>query len=80
MHPMQDLFLESFSYELQLDMHSYLHKKFILAKSGCYIYWVSYPTTLTKMHHVSTPMASRKSAALVMRPRRNSPLGRSQLT
>jgi hypothetical protein len=36
MHPMQDLFLESFSYELQLDMHSYLHKNFILAKSGCY--------------------------------------------
>jgi hypothetical protein len=29
-------FLESFSYKLQLDMHSYLHKKFILAKSGCY--------------------------------------------
>jgi hypothetical protein len=29
-------FLESFSYELQLDMHSYLHKNFILAKSGCY--------------------------------------------
>jgi hypothetical protein len=44
MHPIQDLFLESFSYELQLDMHSYLHKNFILAKSGCYIqalaqYW-----------------------------------------
>jgi hypothetical protein len=38
MHPIQDLFLESFSYELQLDMHSYLHKKnFILAKSGCYM-------------------------------------------
>jgi hypothetical protein len=37
MHPIQDLFLESFSYELQLDMHSYLHKNFILAKSGCYI-------------------------------------------
>jgi hypothetical protein len=36
MHPRQDLFLESFSYELQLDMHSYLHKNFILAKSGCY--------------------------------------------
>jgi hypothetical protein len=36
MHPIQDLFLESFSYELQLDMHSYLHKNFILAKSGCY--------------------------------------------
>jgi hypothetical protein len=32
MHPIQDLFLESFSYELQFDMHfymhSYLHKKF----------------------------------------------------
>jgi hypothetical protein len=40
MHPMQDLSLESFSYELQFDMHfymhSYLHKIFILVKSGCY--------------------------------------------
>jgi hypothetical protein len=40
MHPIQNLFLESFSYELQFDMHfymhSYLHKKFILVKSGCY--------------------------------------------
>jgi hypothetical protein len=32
MHPRQDLFLESFSYELQLDMHSYLHKKFYSCK------------------------------------------------
>jgi hypothetical protein len=35
------LFLESFSYELQFDMnfymHSYLHKNFILVKSGCYM-------------------------------------------
>jgi hypothetical protein len=42
MHPIQDLFLESFSYELQFDMHfymhSYLHKIFILVKSGCYTY------------------------------------------
>jgi hypothetical protein len=38
MHPIQDLFWESFSYELQFDMHSYLHKTFILAKSGCYSY------------------------------------------
>jgi hypothetical protein len=41
MHPMQDLSLESFSYELQFDMHfymhSYLHKIFILVKSGCYM-------------------------------------------
>jgi hypothetical protein len=40
MHPIQDLFLESFSYELQFDMHfymhSYWHKIFILVKSGCY--------------------------------------------
>jgi hypothetical protein len=40
MHPIQDLFLESFSYEIQFDMHfymhSYLHKIFILVKSGCY--------------------------------------------
>jgi hypothetical protein len=25
MHPIQDLFLESFSYELQFDMHFYMH-------------------------------------------------------
>jgi hypothetical protein len=31
-----NFFLESFSSELQFDMHSYLHKIFILAKSGCY--------------------------------------------
>jgi hypothetical protein len=41
MHPIQDLFLESFSYVLQFDvhfyMHSYLHKNFILVKSGCYM-------------------------------------------
>jgi hypothetical protein len=38
---MQDLSLESFSYELQFDMHfymhSYLHKFFILVKCGCSI-------------------------------------------
>jgi hypothetical protein len=36
MHPIQDLFLESFSYELQFDMHfymhSYLHKKIYSCK------------------------------------------------
>jgi hypothetical protein len=36
MHPIQDLFLESFSYELQFDMHfymhSYLHKFFYSCK------------------------------------------------
>jgi hypothetical protein len=36
MYPIQDLFLESFSYELQFDMHfymhSYLHKKFYSCK------------------------------------------------
>jgi hypothetical protein len=40
MHPIQDLFLESFSYILQFDMHFYMHsnvdKNFILVKSGCY--------------------------------------------
>jgi hypothetical protein len=38
MHPIQDLFLESFSYALQFDMHSYVGKNFILVKSGCYIF------------------------------------------
>jgi hypothetical protein len=42
MHPIQDLFLESFSYVLQFDMHFYMHsyvdKNFILVKSGCYIW------------------------------------------
>jgi hypothetical protein len=40
MHPIQDLFLESFSYVLQFGMHfymdSYVDKNFILVKSGCY--------------------------------------------
>jgi hypothetical protein len=40
MHPIQDLFLESFSYVLQFDMHFYMHsyvdKKIILVKSGHY--------------------------------------------
>jgi hypothetical protein len=40
MHPIQDLFFEGFSYVLQFDMHfymlSYLDKKIILVKSGCY--------------------------------------------
>jgi hypothetical protein len=40
MHPIQDLFLEGFSYVLQFDMHFYMHsyvdKNLILAKSGCY--------------------------------------------
>jgi hypothetical protein len=41
MHPIQDLFLESFSYALQFDMHFICTpmwtKNFILIKSGCYI-------------------------------------------
>jgi hypothetical protein len=40
MHPIQDLFLESFSFVLYFDMHFYMHsyldKKIILVKSGCY--------------------------------------------
>jgi hypothetical protein len=40
MHPIQDLFLKSFSYVLQIDMHFICTpmwtKKFILVKSGCY--------------------------------------------
>jgi hypothetical protein len=44
MHPIQDLFLKSFSYVLQFDMHFYMHsyvdKKFILVKSGCYTHTV----------------------------------------
>jgi hypothetical protein len=32
MHPMQDLFLESFSQVLKFDMCSYLHKKFFFCK------------------------------------------------
>jgi hypothetical protein len=45
MHPIQDLFLESFSYVLQFDMHFICTpmwtKNVILVKSGCYK-----PTTL----------------------------------
>jgi hypothetical protein len=40
MHPIQDLFLESFSYELQFDMHFLCTPSCanlsILVKSGCY--------------------------------------------
>jgi hypothetical protein len=40
MHPIQDLFLESFSFVLYFDMHFYMHsyldKNIILVKSGCY--------------------------------------------
>jgi hypothetical protein len=40
MHPVQDLFLKSFSYVLQIDMHFICTpmwtKIFILVKSGCY--------------------------------------------
>jgi hypothetical protein len=40
MHPIQDLFLESFSCGLQIDMHFICTpmwtKNFILVKSGCY--------------------------------------------
>jgi hypothetical protein len=49
MHPIQDLFLESFSYALQFDMHFYMHsyvdKNLILVKSGCYK-----PTPLEESH------------------------------
>jgi hypothetical protein len=45
MHPIQDLFLESFSYELQFDMHfymhSYLHKIFYSCKK-----WVLHEVNL----------------------------------
>jgi hypothetical protein len=41
MHPIQDLFLKSFSDVLQIDMHFICApmwtKKFILVKSGCHI-------------------------------------------
>jgi hypothetical protein len=39
MHPIQNLFLEGFSYVLQIDMHficTPMWKKNILVKSGCY--------------------------------------------
>jgi hypothetical protein len=45
MHPIQDLFLESFSYVLQIDRHFICTpmwtKKFILVKSGCYTQFFS---------------------------------------
>jgi hypothetical protein len=57
MHPIQDLFLESFSYALQFDknfyMHSYVDKKFILVKSGCYKGSLALiPRLLLKVLHV----------------------------
>jgi hypothetical protein len=41
--------------------------------------WVSYPTTPSKTRHVSTPTASQKPLALVLKPHRNFPLDHSQL-
>jgi hypothetical protein len=32
MHPIQDLFMESFSYVLQFDMHSYVEKNYSCKK------------------------------------------------
>jgi hypothetical protein len=47
MHPIQDLFLEGFSYVLQIDMHFICTpmwtKKIILVKSGCYNAFPSSP-------------------------------------
>jgi hypothetical protein len=40
MHPIQDLFLESFSYELQFDMHFYMHSYVRKSFYSC-IKWVS---------------------------------------
>jgi hypothetical protein len=37
MHSIQDLFLEGFSYVLQIDMDSCVDANFILVKNGCYI-------------------------------------------
>jgi hypothetical protein len=41
MHPIQDLFLEGFSYVLQIDMHfictPMLARFYFFVKSGCYI-------------------------------------------
>jgi hypothetical protein len=49
MHPIQDLFLKSFSYELQFDMHfymhSYLYKNFILVKK-----WVLHMSRVTSSY------------------------------
>jgi hypothetical protein len=65
---MQDLFLESFSYELQLDMHSYLHNNFILAKSGCYtcgprpVIFLPWPTAAAAVSRACTPPPGAASA------------------
>jgi hypothetical protein len=39
MHPIQDLFLESFSYVLQFDMHFYMHS-YVDKKIYSYKKWV----------------------------------------
>jgi hypothetical protein len=43
MHPIQDLFLESFSYVLQFDMHFYMHsyldKKIYSCKKWVLHFW-----------------------------------------
>jgi hypothetical protein len=57
MHPIQDLFLESFSYELQFDMHFYMH--FCLRKSfySCKK-WVSHNAGYNQIFMVKEDMGT----------------------
>jgi hypothetical protein len=57
MHPIQDLFFESFSYELQLDMHSYLHKKFYSCKK-----WVLHSSSSAPRPTTSSAGGARDQA------------------
>jgi hypothetical protein len=65
MHPIQDLFLESFSYELQFDMHFYmhscLHKSFYSCKK-----WVSQVNSNNPSDH--TPLSDPNDSDLEIDP------------
>jgi hypothetical protein len=61
-HPIQDLFLECFSYVLQFDMHFYMHsyvdKNFILVKCGCYTYLLRFDWSSLFAHPSADDMLS----------------------
>jgi hypothetical protein len=52
MHPIQHLFLESFSYELQFDMHSYMHS-YLHKKNYSCKKWVLHEATKFAGRHKS---------------------------
>jgi hypothetical protein len=54
MHPIQDLFLESFSYVLQFDMHFYVHSYVGKKNYSCKKWVLQYKTRNDKLHNKHT--------------------------